>query len=35
VARARAARVRRAWTVEAELETVADVPVTLRVNVEV
>ncbi|MFJ5302584.1 hypothetical protein [Streptomyces sp. NPDC088350] len=35
VDRARAAQVRRAWTVEADLETVADVPVTLRVNVEV
>ncbi|MFD4507786.1 hypothetical protein [Streptomyces sp. NPDC058457] len=35
VARARLARARRVWAVEADLETVADVPVTLRVNVEV
>ncbi|MEU9347843.1 hypothetical protein AB0D74_42275 [Streptomyces sp. NPDC048278] len=35
MAQARAAQVRRAWTVEADLETVAEVPVTLRVNVEV
>ncbi|MET7479563.1 hypothetical protein ABZT17_35090 [Streptomyces sp. NPDC005648] len=35
VAEARAARVHRAWRVEADLETVAEVPVTLRVNVEV
>jgi hypothetical protein len=34
-ARARSARIRRTWTVEADLETVADVPVTLHVNVEV
>ena len=34
-ARARTAQIRRTWTVEADLETVADVPVTLQVNVEV
>ena len=35
VARARTARIRRAWTVEADVDTVAGIPVTLRVNVEV
>jgi hypothetical protein len=33
--RAADARIRRSWTVEAELTTVADRPVTLQVNVEV
>ena len=35
VDRARTARIRRAWTVEADLQTVADAPVTLNLNVEV
>jgi len=34
-ARARTAQIRRAWSVEADLDTVAGVPVTLLVNVEV
>lgn len=33
--RAHDARVRRSWTVEADVETVAGVPVSLQVNVEV
>jgi phage baseplate assembly protein W len=35
VARARTARITRAWSIEADVDTVAGIPVTLRVNVEV
>jgi hypothetical protein len=35
VATANTARIRRSWTVEADLETVANAPVTLNLNVEV